>query len=306
MGITTSYNNILATLEELSKDEAKRLEVIGRDSTRGLDLVFDNVQTYAKQWEMRIGRENMMKVGMAATAVEIDGFNPKAVNLNKRRQLVHEGKEKKKGLTAEHLLKLLNMDHTRTTGVLHWLQILTTYVQQLEAYKGDVREMFRKKSTVNMRLDEDGVHRTVVHPLATLGKSETAVRELRDGLVDFLGQIGQTPDNYQQCAILAGGDGLTFEQMGNLKRAAQTQDGPFKTFEIIQPYLQLWHTEWTDLCRLFAAHFGKERSADPSTIGHSSGKISFKRPANLAKIDYYPGSHHLYRVLNARVLDCWR
>lgn len=150
MGITTSYNNILATLEELSKDEAKRLEVIGRDSTRGLDLVFDNVQTYAKQWEMRIGRENVMKVGMAATAVEIDGFNPEAVNLNKRRQLVHEGKEKKKGLTAEHLLKLLNVDHARTTGALHWLQILTTYVQQLEAYKGDVREMFRKKSIANM------------------------------------------------------------------------------------------------------------------------------------------------------------
>jgi hypothetical protein len=306
MGITTSYNNILETLEELSKYEAKRLEVIGKDSTRGLDLVFDNVQTYAKQWEMRIGRENVMKVGMAATAVEIDDFNPDAVGLEKRRQLVREGKEKKMGLTAEGLLKLLNADHARTTGALHWLQILTVYVPQLEAYKGNVREMFREKSAANIRLDKDGVRRTIVHPLATSGKSETAVRELKDGLVDFLEQIGQTPDDYQQRIILAGGDGLTFEQMGNLKRAAQTQDGPFKTFEIIQPYLQLWHTEWTDLCRLFVAHFGEERSADPSTIGHSSGKIGFRRPANLAKVDYYPASHHLYRVLDARVLDCWR
>ncbi|KAF9645275.1 hypothetical protein BDM02DRAFT_3071707, partial [Thelephora ganbajun] len=306
MGITTSYTNILQTLEELSKDEAKKLEVIGKDDKRGLDLVFDNVQTYAKQWEMRIGRESVMKVGMAATAVEINNFNPEVVKLENRRQLIHKGKEKKMALTAEGFLKLLNADHAQMVGALHWLQILTTYIPQLEQYKGHVQEMFRTKPPANMRLDQDGVHKTIVHPLATSGKSETAIKELKDGLVDFLEQMGQTPDNYQQRIILAGGDGLTFEQMANLKRMAQTQDGPFKTFEIVQPYLQLWHTEWTDLCRLFVAHFGKDGSTDPSTIGHSSAKIGFKRPANLAKLDYYPGSHHLYRVLDARVLDCWR
>ena len=306
MGITTSYNNILSTLSELSKDEAKKLEMIGRNSACGLDLVFDNVQTYAKQWEMRIGRENVMKVGMAATAVEIDRFDPEAVGLEKRRQLICEGKKKKMALTAEGVLALLNQDHIRTVGALHWLQILTVYVPQLEKYKGRIRAMFRTEPPATMQLDKDGVHRTIIHPLATSGKSETAVRELKDGLVDFLEQVGQMPDNYQQRIILAGGDGLTFEQMGNLKRLAQTQDGPFKTFEILQPYLQLWHTEWTDLCRLFAAHYGKERSGDPSTIGYGSTKIGFGRPANLAKIDYYPGSHHLYRMLDARVLDCWR
>ena len=159
---------------------------------------------------------------------------------------------------------------------------------------------------MSLRLDQDGVHRSIIHPLATSGKSETAIKELKDGLINFLEQMGQTPDDYQPRVILAGGDGLTFEQMGNLKRLMQTQDGPFKTFEILQPYLQLWHTEWTDLCRLFVAHFGEDRSADPSTIGHSSAKTGFKRPANLAKIDYYPGSHHLYRVLDAQVLDCWQ
>ena len=157
-----------------------------------------------------------------------------------------------------------------------------------------------------MRLDSDGVHKTIIHPLATSGKSETVVRELKDGLIDFLEQMGQTPDNYQERIILAGGDGLTFKQMGNLKRLAQTQDGPFKTFEILQPYLQLWHMEWTDLCRLFTTHYGQERLGDPSTIGYGSTKIGVKRPANLTKIDYYPGSHNLCRMLDARVLDCWR
>lgn len=255
---------------------------------------------------MRIGRDNMMKVGMAATAIEIDGFSPEAVNLERQRQLIREGKEKKMALTTEGILKFLNMDHARMVGALHWLQILTVYVPQLEKYKADIQQMFRTKPPMSLRLDQDGVHRSIIHPLATSGKSETAVKELKDGLIDFLEQMGQTPDDYQPRVILAGGDGLTFEQMGNLKCLMQTQDGPFKTFKILQPYLQLWHTEWTDLCRLFVAHFGEDRSADPSTIGHSSAKTGFKQPANLAKIDYYPGSHHLYRVLDARVLDCWR
>lgn len=220
MGITTSYNDILSTLRKLSEDEAKKLEKIGNDPTCGLDLVFDNVQTYAKQWEMRIGRENVMKVGMAATAVEIDHFDPEAVGLGKRRQLIHEGKEKKMALMVEGVLALLNRDHIRMIGALHWLQILTAYIPQLEKYKGHVRAMFQTKPPANMRLDRDGVHRTIVHPLATSGKSETAVRELKDGLVDFLEQMGQTPDSFQQRIVFARGDGLTFEQMGNLKRLA--------------------------------------------------------------------------------------
>ena len=306
MCITPSYNNIFDTLEKLSEDEAQKVKAIGRDCERGLDVTFDNVQVYAKQWEMRIGRESVMKVGMAGTAVELMGFDQQVVDLGKRRQLISEGRPKKMGLMVDDLLALPNRAHNRTVGALHWLQVLTTYVPQLEPYKSYVRTMFRTEPPASMRLDKNGVRRTIVHPLATSAKNETSSTDLRDGLVDFLEQIGQTPDNHDPHLIFVGGDGLTFEQLGNLKRTMQFQDGPFKNFEIIQPYLQLWHTEWTDLSRLFVAHFGKDGSEDPSTIGYSSAKIGFKRPANLAKVDYYPGSHHLYRILDARILDCWR
>lgn len=306
MCITPSYNNILNTLKELSEDEARKVKAIGRDRKLGLDLTFDNVQSYRKEWEPRIGRENQMRVGMAGTAVELMGFDQQAVDLGKRRQLIKEGKLKKMSLKADDFVDLLNREHNRMVGALHWLQILTVYVPQLEPYKSYVREMFRTELPASMRLDKDGVHRSIVHPLATSAKNETSSTDLRDGLVDFLEQIGQTPDDHYPRIILVGGDGLTFEQLGNLKHSLQRQDEPFKNFEIIQPYLQLWHTEWTDLSRLFVAHFGKVGSEDPSTIGHSSTKINFKRPANLSKVDYYPGSHHLYRVLDARILDCWR
>ena len=292
--LTPSHSSVYSTLEKLSEDEAKKVKVIGMDPDQGLDLTFDNVQAFAKQWEMRIGRESVMRVGMAGTAVELVGFNRQAVDLGKRRQLINEGKPRKLSLTAGDFIDLLNKPHNRTIGALHWLQILTTYVPQLEPYKRYVREKFRTEPAASIRLDNDGVCRTAVHPLATSAKNETSSTDLRDGLVDFLEQIGQTPDNHHPRINFVGGDGLTFEQLKNLKRLAQWQDELFKNFEIIQPYLQLWHTEWTDLSRLFVAHFGEDGSHDPSTIGHNSAKINFKRPANLAKVDYYPGSHHLY------------
>jgi len=303
--LTPSHNNIFDILKELSEDEAQRVKAIGRDPERGLDLTFDNVQTYAKQWEVRVGRESVLRVGMAGTAVELVDFDQHAVDLRRRRQLINEGKPKKMSLKVDDLVGLLNRSHDRTVGALHWLQILTAYVPQLEPYKQYVREKFRTEPSASMRLDKAGVHRTIVHPLATSAKNETTSTDLRDGLVDFLEQIGQMPDEHYPRIILVGGDGLTFEQLEHLKQMTQRQDQPFKNFEIIQPYLQLWHTEWTDLSRLFTAHFGEDGSHDPSTISHCSAKINFKRPANLAKIDYYPGSHHLYRILDARILDCW-
>ena len=291
--MTPSYRNVFDVLKKMSEDEAEKVKAIGWDQEQGLDLTFDNVQTYVKQWEMRIGRESVMRVGMAGTVVELMDFNQDAVSLGQRRQLVQEGRPKKMSLTVKDLLNLLNTSHNRIIGALHWLQILATYVPQLESYKGYVKEKFHTEPTGSLRLDTNGVHRTILHPLATSAKNETSSTDLRDGLVDFLEQVGQTPENHYPRVMLVGGDGLTFEQLGNLKRMTQFQDGPFKNFEIIQPYLQLWHTEWTDLSRLFVAHFGEAGSQDPSTIGYSSARINFKQPANLAKIDYYPGSHHL-------------
>ena len=247
-----------------------------------------------------------MRVGLAATAVELTDFDQEAVDLMKRRQLINQGRPKKMSLNMDDFLNLLNKPHNRIIGALHWLQILTAYIPELESYKGYVRDMFRTEPPASMRLDRSGVRRTVVHPLATSAKNEASSTDLRDGLTNFLDQIGQTPDDHYPRIVLMGGDGMTFEQLGNLKQAMQRQDGPFKNFEIVQPYLQLWHTEWTDLSRLFTAHFGEAGSHDPSTIGHNSAKIGFKRPANLAKIDYYPGSHHLYRILDGQILDCWR
>lgn len=292
--LSPSYSNMFDVLKMLSEDEARKVKAIGEDPARGLDLTLDNVQTFAKQWEPRIGRENAMKVGLAGTVVELADFSQQAVNLERRRQLINEGRLKKTSLRMSDLTNLLNKSHNRTISALHWPQILVAYVPQLKSYQKGVQDKFRTEPAGSMRLDTGRARKTPIHPLATSAKNETSSTELRDGLIDFLEQIGQTPEHHHPRIIFVGGDGLTFEQLIKLKQLTQFQDQPFKNFEIIQPYLQLWHTEWTDLSRLFVAHFGEDGSHDPSTIGHSSAKINFKRPANLAKVDYYLHSHHLY------------
>ena len=179
--------------------------------------MFDNVQAYAKQWEMRIGCENVMRVRMAGTAVGLTAFNQQAVDLGKWHQLISEGRPRKMQLKMDDLLNLPNKAHNWTVGILHWLQVLTTYVLQLKSYKTFIWVMFHMEPSANMWLDKNGVHRTVVYPLTTSAKNKTSSMDLRHGLIDFLEQIGQTLDDHHHCIILVGGDSLTFEQLKNLK-----------------------------------------------------------------------------------------
>ena len=134
---------------------------------------------------------------MAATAVEMVSFDPESANLERRHLLICGGKPKKMALTAEGVLEPLDREHARAVGALHWLQTLTAYIPQLEAYNGYVREMLRTEPSANMRLDKDGACKTIVYPLATSGKCEASTTKRKDGLANFLGRMGQTPENYR-------------------------------------------------------------------------------------------------------------
>jgi hypothetical protein len=68
----------------------------------------------------------------------------------------------------------------------------------------------------------------------------------------------------------------------------------------------LWHTEWTDLSRVFEVHWESLLSPDPSSLGHSAAKINRAGPSNLKKVDYYPAADLAYLVLDVRILNCWQ
>lgn len=248
---------------------------------------------------MRIGRESQMNVGMAATVAEVLDYDANAFNLDDK--LAHVAQNKRKDLTVDSLAAMVDYDHLNTVGSLHFLRTLVHYVPHLHKYKPDVAKLFREDGA-KLRVP---VRRTVVHPLGTVGKSETATVELRDGIEDFLEQMGVTEASPPRLVFI-GGDGMSFEKLLNLKYYLQFQSTPLRRFEVVEPFLEIWHTIWTNLSSIFETHWGSPYTKDPSRLGHSAFAIGQKTPSNLKKVDYYPASYEAYLIFDARVLDCWR
>ncbi|KAJ7780869.1 hypothetical protein B0H14DRAFT_3507463 [Mycena olivaceomarginata] len=85
-------------------------------------------------------------------------------------------------------------------------------------------------------------------------------------------------------------------------------DDPFKSFEIVEPQLQLWHTKWTDVIRIFQTHWGRitGKNTNPASLGFSASRIGRAAPSNMKKVEFYPGTQLVYLVLDAKVMDIWR
>jgi hypothetical protein len=287
-------------LADLSHQESQTTLAHARDPTKHGKLVFDNVQNYLRQRDARIGRENTLNIGIAATYIELEDIDPKAFNLDDKRQRLKENK--RRNLTVDQLLGFIDNKHIDTVGTLQWLRVLTNYIPQLHKWKREVSMLYRTRGA-KLRLPERA---TKIHPLASSGKKETVMTELKDALADFFGQMGQTPGNYLPRLFPMGGDGLTFAQMLQLKRYMQFHNDPFEALETLNPGLESWHTEWTGLSCDYETHWGALLSDDPAALGHSAHKIDRAEPANLSKVDYYAGAEVAFLTLDVRMLDCWR
>ena len=287
-------------MRTLADQEASVTQAHGRDATKWGIIRLDNVQQYIRQRDLRIGREDKMQIGIAATYFENEGFVPGADNLDDKRR--HIAENKRKDLSVEQVLGWIDQKHLETVGILHWLKVLTDYIPELAKHKTHVSMLFRTRAAKH-RLP---VHATKVHPLATSGKNEVVIGELKDALLDFFAQIGQTREDYLCHLIMVGGDGLTYEKMLLLKKYLQLHENEFESFELVEPQLEIWHTAGTNLSRLFETHWGTPLSCDPSTLGHSARKIGRTEPPNLKKVDYYPSAQLAYLVGDVRMLDCWR
>jgi Family of unknown function (DUF6589) len=295
-----AYSTVYRALKGLSAHESEVTLTHGRNPTKWGMIQFDNVQNYLRQRDARIGRENKMNVGMAAIYVELEGVDLAASDLDDKRKLLAENRRAE--VNVEQLLGMIDQPHLETISILQWLRVLTQYIPELAKWKSQVSLLYRTRAA---KLPMPP-HATKVHPLATSGKNEQVTTELKDGLVDFLGQAGQSSDNYNRRLMLVGGDGLTYERLHQLKNYMQFHSDPFKSLEIVQPVLAAWHTEWTDVSRIYETHFGSTNSIDPSTLGHSAAVIGRSAPPNLKKVDYYPGVELMNLVLDVRMLDCWR
>ncbi|KAF9524238.1 hypothetical protein CPB83DRAFT_947604 [Crepidotus variabilis] len=299
VGNAPSYHSIYDALKKLAAHDASLIKKVTQDPTKSWIIRIDNVQHYVRPRNFRIGREATMKIGTAGTAFEFVGFSPTVVDLESKRQIL--ALNKRKDFTMKELRNLVDTAYISKVCALQWLRILINYVPALSKYKSAFKKLH---STIALK-QVLPVKKTRLYPLPTNGRNETVTAELRHALVDFITEMGYSKENLNHLLHI-GGDGLTFERMVLLKLYMQFHDSPFECLEWLQPFLEIWHACWTDLSRIYEAHWGNLLSNDPSSLGNNANHLKRKAPSNLKKVDYYPYSELAYQILDARVLDCWR
>ncbi|KAJ6614033.1 hypothetical protein B0H10DRAFT_2268702, partial [Mycena sp. CBHHK59/15] len=292
---------IRRALITLSEGEARATAAHGEDPETAGFLFVDNCQNYHKVRDFRMGRETVMNVGMSGLYMEAPDIDVKVFDLTEKRKLIAQNR--RKDFTVEDLLELLDPDDANYTGTLLFLDVLARCIPCMKPLRAEIRICL--SATAKMRMPEG---QSVVHPLACSGKKQTIHTELKDGMLDFFQQIAQTPESYLKRKLPVGGDGLTYAMLLELQNYLQFTSDPFKSFEIMEPQLQVWHTKWTDVIRIFQTHWGRTtgKNTNPASLGFSAAKIGRAAPSNMKKVEFYPGTQLLYLVLDAKILDIWR
>ncbi|KAG5646777.1 hypothetical protein H0H81_008145, partial [Sphagnurus paluster] len=263
-----AYSTISRALGNLSTYEGDLIrEHASNPDTSGCSQV-DNVQNFLIQRDPHIGRENKMNISIAGIYIELDGagVDPKAFDPEDKRR--HLALNLRTQFDMEKLRKLLDYKHIQRIGQMHWVAALINHVPHLAPMKRQVSHQFHT-TCARLRIP---LHATKVHPMASSGKSETVTTELKDGMLDFSAQMGNQPNDYVRKLTLVGGNELMYEKLLQLKVYMQFHSDAFKRFELLEPTLAGWHTEWTDLSRIYEAHWDSIASQDPSSLGHSAAK----------------------------------
>ncbi|KAJ8082113.1 hypothetical protein PM082_007959 [Marasmius tenuissimus] len=298
-GTMPVYSTVNTMLSDLGEEEGRATKAAGSDPRGWRKLFVDNTQRNHRQRDERVGRANHMMIGMAGCLVEYPpGTFPEtapSVEDRKARILAND----RASVNAEYYLQLINQEHLETVGTLQWMQNSTTHIPELKIYHSQVSLLYKTRAGRTQLNPKP----SIIHPLATNSKNETVTTELKEALLDFLEQAGQTKESHQHRLFPIGGNGLTFQKIHELKRQLQSNSNKLESFELVEPQLERWHTQATDVSRIFQTHWGPPLSKDPSTLGHSARKIQRKEPPNLKKVDYYPSVQLMHLVLDARMLD---
>ncbi|KAJ7735335.1 hypothetical protein B0H16DRAFT_1256415, partial [Mycena metata] len=306
IGSMPAPQTIRRSMITLSEEEAKKITGGGFPDAHGADpetagfLIVDNCQNYHKQNDLRIGRESVMNVGMAGLYFEAADVDPAVFDLTDKRKQIARGL--RKSVTVDGLLALIDSPDSEVIGALMFIECLARLIPSLNSLLAEIR--LRRSATATHVIAPG---QSIVHVLASNGKKETISTELKNAMLDFAAQIGQTPGKFFKRKLPVGGDGLTYAMLLQLQLLLQFHNDPFESFEIFEPQLQVWHTKWTDIIRIFQTHWGRisGKSTNPASLGYSAGKIGRAAPSNMKKVEFYQGSQLLSVVLDAKLLDIW-
>jgi hypothetical protein len=97
------------------RDTSVTIEPNGRKMTKINVLIFDNVQHFARQRDLRIERENAMIIGIACTYFTFTVDLLALDYLDKRNRILTS---RRSTLTIRDLLDLIDQSHIKTIGIL--------------------------------------------------------------------------------------------------------------------------------------------------------------------------------------------
>lgn len=297
IGLCVAYSTVYEALKEMAKQKQLDLQH-GIKSGKHFTVVFDNIQTYIKQRDHRIGKENRMITGLAATAIEMDGYSSEAFNL--KDLLDRQAHQERKQLTPELIMGDFDIPHLQNVATVHFLQALIDFVPSLSVYRQRMTELAK----VLQKTPVSPTRKSNITPLATNSADEMHIQGMKQGVLDFLStQMGITAENLNNTVSILSGDGKTYAMLLLLKKALSPEEGDFDSLRWIYPLLELWHTKWTDLSRVVRTHWGT--TDDPSSLSAIAEVSNCPTPSDLRKVDFFDGSHLVNLALDAHLLNCW-
>ncbi|KAF8810193.1 hypothetical protein BYT27DRAFT_7282405 [Phlegmacium glaucopus] len=225
IGQSVSYQTVYQALRQMAKQKKEDLRA-AIEAGHHFIVVSDNIQAYARQRDHRIGKENRMITGLAATAVEMEDYHPEAFDMNDIVQ--RQKQQERKKLTTDLILEDIEAQHLENVAVVHFLQRLLNFVPALLPYRQKLREYVASSVSKNQI---PKMRRTKVTPLATNSANEMLIQGMKEGILDFAStQMGMKTETLNNVASIWSGDGKTFNMLLSLKKMSAMESDDFHSF----------------------------------------------------------------------------
>ncbi|KAJ3979423.1 hypothetical protein F5890DRAFT_1478543 [Lentinula detonsa] len=227
-----------------------------------------------------MSRDALMLTGCAGTFAEDESFEAGSLSLDDEKKALAKGLRAE--LTFEKLWAKVDWTFIDNTLPFLWIEVLLDYskdVPEFDEYYTKLCQVFMETGTKRHVTP----HKTRIFPLKSNGYNETTMTGLLSAIKDFFAQLA----------------------MVQLKNYLQFQENEFECMEILEPFLEIWHTVWTNLSRIYEAHWVGLTSSDPSSIGFGANTLKRRAPGNVKKVDYYVYMDLLDSQVDARVLNIW-
>lgn len=297
VGNSLAYSTTINALYGLAQSFAQLTIKKCTDPSNMVWVVPDNVQNHHHRRMHRIGLENIMNLGMSATAWVSPLRHPNALDYDDKEH--RRAASKRDQATVESLLRLLDLEHEANILSYQWLWVLGEYETSLESLKEHASMRLRTRG----RKHQLAVVRSEAFPLPSCAKSENKLNEFIESIDDFMGTAGQSRLNYIRRLFPFGGDGLTYELFWRSMYQRQFHESPYTSLRILNPLLMGWHTMWTNNSRIIEKNLVSYESLDPSTLGNSASKIKRTIRIDQGKYDYNQGWSTVSDLFEKQLLE---